>query len=42
MILQTFAPVDAELVASWAVGAEVVRAWCAVEGDQVPADVIAG
>jgi ribosomal-protein-alanine N-acetyltransferase len=42
MILQAFDPVQAELVASWAVGAEVVRAWCAVEGDRVPADVVAG
>ncbi len=42
MHLQTFDPVHAELVASWAVGDEVVRAWCAVEGDRVPADVVAG
>jgi len=40
--LQTFDPVHAELVASWAVGDEVVRAWCAVEVDRVPADVVAG
>jgi RimJ/RimL family protein N-acetyltransferase len=33
---------DAALVSSWAVGDEVVRAWCAVEGDAVPADVVAG
>jgi ribosomal protein S18 acetylase RimI-like enzyme len=42
MPLQPFDPDYAELVSSWAVGDEVVRAWCAVEGDQVPADVVAG
>ena len=42
VILRRFVPVHAELVASWAVGAEVVRAWCAVEGDRVLADVVAG
>ena len=42
MSLQTFDPVRAELVASWGDGDEVVRAWCAVEGDRVPADVVAG
>ena len=42
MPLQPFDPAQAELVASWAVGDEVVRAWCAVEGDAVPADVVAG
>ena len=41
MSLQTFDPVHAELVASWGDGHEVVRAWCAVEGDRVPADVVA-
>jgi len=40
--LQPFDPDQAALVASWAVGNEVVRAWCAVEGDAVPADVVAG
>jgi ribosomal protein S18 acetylase RimI-like enzyme len=40
--LQTFDPAHAALVASWAVGDDVVRAWCAVEGDAVPADVVAG
>ncbi len=39
--LELFDPAHAELVASWAVGDEVVRAWCAVEGDRVPADVVA-
>ncbi len=42
MPLAPFDPARAELVASWAVGDEVVRAWCAVEGDSVPADVVAG
>ena len=42
MPLLPFLPADAGLVASWAVGDEVVRAWCAVEGDAVPADVVAG
>ena len=37
-----FQPVHAALVASWAVGDEVVRAWCAVEGDRVPAEDVAG
>jgi len=40
--LQPFDVARAELVASWAVGDEVVRAWCAVEGDRVPAEVVAG
>ena len=40
--LQPFDVARAELVASWAVGDEVVRSWCAVEGDRVPADVVAG
>ena len=40
--LQPFDLDQAALVASWAVGDEVVRAWCAVEGDAVPADVVAG
>jgi ribosomal protein S18 acetylase RimI-like enzyme len=39
-MLQPFDPGRAALVASWAVGDEVVRAWCAVEGDAVPADVV--
>jgi len=42
MLLQPFDPARAELVAGWAVGEEVVRAWCAVEGDRVPAEVVAG
>ena len=42
MPLQPFDPDRAALVASWAVGDDVVRAWCAVEGDAVPADVVAG
>ena len=42
MPLQPFDVARAELVASWAVGDEVVRSWCAVEGDRVPADVVAG
>ena len=40
--LEPFDVARAELVASWAVGDEVVRAWCAVDGDRVPADVVAG
>lgn len=40
--LEPFDPAAADLVASWAVGDEVVRAWCAVEADRVPADVVAG
>jgi [ribosomal protein S18]-alanine N-acetyltransferase len=40
--LQPFDHAHAALVASWADGDEVVRAWCAVEGDAVPADVVAG
>jgi RimJ/RimL family protein N-acetyltransferase len=40
--LRPFDPSYAELVAGWAVGDEVVRAWCAAEGDSVPADVVAG
>lgn len=42
MQLVPFVTDDAQLVASWAVGDDVVRAWCAVEGDRVPADVVAG
>jgi len=42
MPLAPFDPARAELVAGWAVGDEVVRAWCAAEGDSVPADVVAG
>jgi ribosomal protein S18 acetylase RimI-like enzyme len=42
MPLQEFDPPHPALVASWAVGDEVVRSWCAVEGDAVPADVVAG
>jgi ribosomal-protein-alanine N-acetyltransferase len=42
MPLEPFDPARAELVASWAVGEEVVRAWCAVDSDSVPADVVAG
>ena len=42
MPLEPFDPAHAELVAGWAVGDEVVRAWCAVEGDRVPAEVVAG
>jgi ribosomal-protein-alanine N-acetyltransferase len=41
-MLQPFDPGRAALVTSWAVGDEVVRAWCAVEGDAVPADVVGG
>ena len=41
-MLQPFHPGRAALVASWAVGDEVVRAWCAVEGNAVPADVVMG
>ncbi len=41
-MLQPFDPARAALVASWAVGDEIVRAWCAVEGDAVPADVVKG
>jgi ribosomal-protein-alanine N-acetyltransferase len=42
MLLETFDPACAELVASWAVGDEVVRAWCARDDGTVPADVVAG
>jgi [ribosomal protein S18]-alanine N-acetyltransferase len=42
MPLDPFDPAQAALVASWAVGDEVVRAWAAVEGDAVPADVVRG
>jgi RimJ/RimL family protein N-acetyltransferase len=42
MPLHPFDTAHAALVASWAVGDEVVRAWCAVDGDSVPADVVAG
>jgi RimJ/RimL family protein N-acetyltransferase len=40
--LVAFDPAHAPTVASWAVGDDVVRAWCALEGDAVPADVVAG
>jgi ribosomal-protein-alanine N-acetyltransferase len=40
--LLPFAPSDAALVSSWAVGNDVVRAWCAAEGDSVPAEVVVG
>jgi RimJ/RimL family protein N-acetyltransferase len=42
MPLHPFDPAQAALVASWAIGVEVVRSWCAVEGDAVPADVVKG
>jgi ribosomal protein S18 acetylase RimI-like enzyme len=42
MLLKTFDRARSELVASWAVGDEVVRAWCARHDDTVPADVVAG
>ena len=42
MSLETFDPKRAELVASWAVGDDVVRAWCARDDDTVPAEVVAG
>ena len=42
MPLVAFDPAHAPTVASWAVGDDVVRAWCALEGDAVPADVVAG
>jgi [ribosomal protein S18]-alanine N-acetyltransferase len=42
MLLETFDPERAGLVASWAVGDEVVRAWCARDDGTVPADVVAG
>ena len=41
MLLETFEPARAEQVASWAVGDEVVRAWCARDDGSVPADVVA-
>jgi [ribosomal protein S18]-alanine N-acetyltransferase len=41
MHLEPFDRSRAELVASWGVGGEVVRAWCARDGDSVPADVVA-
>jgi [ribosomal protein S18]-alanine N-acetyltransferase len=40
MLLEPFDPLQAELVASWAVGDEVVRSWCARDDDTVPADVV--
>jgi RimJ/RimL family protein N-acetyltransferase len=40
--LRPFSRDDAELVASWAIGADIVRAWCAIEADRVPAEVVAG
>src|SRR3954469_10693977 len=42
MLLESFDPTGAGQVASWAVGDDVVRAWCARDGDTVPADVVAG
>ena len=42
MPLEMFDAARAELVASWAVGDEVVRAWCARDDGTVPADVVAG
>jgi ribosomal-protein-alanine N-acetyltransferase len=42
MSLSPFHPAAAALVSSWAVGDDVVRAWCAVDGDTVPADVVTG
>jgi ribosomal protein S18 acetylase RimI-like enzyme len=42
MTLQPFDHADAGLVSGWAVGEDVVRAWCAAEGDRVPAEVVAG
>src|SRR5262249_26788489 len=42
MPLLPFVPGFAGLVSGWAVGNDVVRAWCAVDGDRVPADVVAG
>jgi [ribosomal protein S18]-alanine N-acetyltransferase len=42
MRLLPFEADRAALVASWAVGDDVVRAWCAVEADRVPAEVVAG
>ena len=39
--LLPFFPDHAALVSSWAVGDDVVRAWCAVEGAVVPAEVVA-
>jgi [ribosomal protein S18]-alanine N-acetyltransferase len=41
MPLERFDPVQAELVTSWAVGHEVVRAWCARDADTVPAEDVA-
>ena len=42
MVLETFDPAQAALVASWAVGDDVVRAWCARDDDSVPAEVVVG
>ena len=42
MLLEAFDPARAELVASWAVGDDVVRSWCARDDDSVPAEVVAG
>lgn len=42
MPLVPFDPVHAPLVSGWGDGPEVVLAWCAVEGDRVPAEVVAG
>ena len=41
MPLETFDPEQSELVASWAVGGEVVRAWCARDDESVPPEVVA-
>jgi ribosomal protein S18 acetylase RimI-like enzyme len=40
--LQPFDAAHAELVSSWAVGDDVVRSWCAADGDRVPAEVVVG
>jgi ribosomal protein S18 acetylase RimI-like enzyme len=42
MSLQPFDTVQADVVASWAVGRDVVRAWCAVDDATVPAEMVAG
>lgn len=41
MRLRPFARDEAVLVASWAVSADEVRAWCSRAGERVPADVVA-
>lgn len=41
--LRPFDPAQAGFVASWAAGdADVVRAWISIEGETVPAEVVAG